>query len=133
MPLVCDTMVDRIAAGRPRGSNKRLPVDLKALMQGTCLVLIEAAGFAASSLLLVLGLPLFVFLFLAGGDLGLLFAQLGNLADHYRDAEPLQRLAFSRDLKAGVLIAAGGLVLIRLPGFVRRLGRKLANDGGLHA
>ena len=120
MPLVCDTMVDRIAAGRPRGSNKRLPVDLKALMQGTCLVLIEAAGFAASSLLLVLGLPLFVFLFLAGGDLGLLFAQLGNLADHYRDAEPLQRLAFSRDLKAGFLIAAGGLVLIRLPGFVRR-------------
>ena len=133
MPLVCDTLVDRAAAHRRQGSNKRLPVDLKALMQGTCLVLIEAAGFAASSLLLVLGLPLFVFLFLAGGDLGLLFAQLGNLADHYRDAEPLQRLAFSRDLKAGFLIAAGGLVLIRLPGFVRRLGRKLANDGGLHA
>ena len=133
MPLVCDTMVDRIAVHRRQSSNKRLPVDLKSLLQGTCLVLIEAAGFAASSLLLVLGLPLFVFLFLAGGDLGLLFAQLGNLADHYRDAEPLQRLAFSRDLKVGFLIVGGGLVLIRLPGFVRRLGRKLANDGGLHA
>lgn len=133
MPLVCDTLIDRIAAHRPQGPNKRLPVDLRALLQGTCLVLIEAAGFAASSVLLVLGLPLFVFLFLAGGDLALLFAQLGNLADHYRDAEPLQRLAFGRDLKAGFLIAAGGLVLFRLPGFVRRLSRKLANDGGLHA
>ena len=133
MPLVCDTLVDRAAAGRRPGPNRRLPVDLKALVQGTCLVLIETAGFAASSLLLVLGLPLFVFLFLAGGDLALLFAQLGNLADHYRDAEPLQQLAFGRDLKAGFLVAAGGLVLIRLPGFVRRLGRKLANDGGLHA
>lgn len=130
MPLVCDTLVDRIAANRPQGSNKRLSIDLKALVQGTCLVLIETAGFAASSLLLVLGLPLFVFLFLTGGDLALLFAQLGNLADHYRDAEPLQRLAFGRDLKAGLLIAAGGLVLFRLPGFVRRLNRKLANKGG---
>ena len=133
MPLVCDTLIDRAYAGRRQGSNTRLPVDLKTLVQGTCLVLIETAGFAASSLLLVLGLPLFVFLFLAGGDLALLFAQLGNLADHYRDAEPLQRLAFGRDLKAGFLIAAGGLVLFRLPGFVRRLNRKLANKGGRNA
>lgn len=130
MPLVTDTLIDRVAAHRRQGSSKPLPVDLKALVQGTCLVLIEAAALAASSLLLVLGAPLFVFLFLAGGDFALLFAQLGNLADHYRDAEPLQRLAFDRDLRAGFLIAAGGLVLIRLPGFVRRLNRKLANKGG---
>lgn len=133
MPLVCDTLVDRAAARSRQGSDKRPPVDLKALLQGTCLVLIEAAGFAASSLLLVLGAPLFVFLFLAGWDLSLLFAQLGNLADHYRDAEPLQRLAFDRDLKAGFLIAAGGLVLFRLPGFVRRLNRKLAHEGDRNA
>jgi hypothetical protein len=133
MPLVSDTMLDRLAADRPRRSNKRPPVDLKALLQGTCLVLIEAAGFAASSLLLVLGAPLLAFLFLSGWDLSLLFAQLGNLADHYRDAEPLQRLAFDRDLKAGFLIAAGGLVLIRLPGFVRRLNRKLAHEGDRNA
>ena len=133
MPLVCDTLVDRAAARSRQGSDKRPPVDLKALLQGTCLVLIEAAGFAASSLLLVLGAPLFALLLLAGGDLSLLFAQLGNLADHYRDAEPLQRLAFDRNLKAGFLIAAGGLVLIRLPGFVRRLNRKLAHEGDRHA
>jgi len=130
MPLVTDTLVDRVAASRRQGSNRRMPVDFRALLQGTCLVLIEAAGFAVSSLLLVLGAPLLVFLFLARWDLALLFAQLGNLADHYRDAEPLQRLAFNRDLQAGFLIVAGGLVLIRLPGFVRRLGRKLDEQGG---
>jgi hypothetical protein len=130
MPLIAETMIDRVAASRRQGSNRRLPVDLRALAQGACLVLIEAAGFGASSLLLVLGAPLFVFLFLAGWDLGLLFAQLGNLADHYREAEQLQRLAFDRDLKAGFVIAAGGLVLFRLPGFVRRLNRKLAREGG---
>ena len=132
MPLVCDTLVDRASARRPQGADPRRPLDFRALLQGTCLVLIEAAAFAASSLLLVLGAPLFAFLFLAGWDLGLLFAQLGNLADHYRDAEPLQRLAFARDLKAGFLIAAGGLVLFRLPGFVRRLTRRLSNEGGLN-
>ena len=132
MPLVCDTMVDRIAAGRPRGSNKRLPVDLKALMQGTCLVLIEAAGFAASSLLLVLGAPLFVFRCLAGWDLGLLFAQLGNLADHYRLAEPTARHFFSQDLKVAFLFAAGGYALFRLPAFLRRLERRLAEGDRRH-
>lgn len=128
MPHVTDTLADRMAASRAQ--DPRPPLDLRALLQGTCLVLIEAAGFAASSILLVLGAPLFVFLFLAGWDLTLLFAQLGNLADHYRDAEPLQRLAFARDLKAGFIIAAGALVLIRLPGFVCRLGRKLDAKGG---
>ena len=132
MPLVSDTLIDRASAGRPQRAVPRRPLELRALAQGTCLVLIEAAAFAASSLLLVLGAPLFVFLFLAGWDLGLLFAQLGNLADHYRDAEPLQRLAFGRDLRAGFLIAAGGLVLFRLPGFVRRLTRRLSNEGGLN-
>ncbi|MBN9504727.1 MAG: hypothetical protein J0I69_01770 [Altererythrobacter sp.] len=129
MPLATDTLADRVAASRRQEPNKRPPLDCRALLQGTCLVLIEAAGFAASSILLVLGAPLFLFLFLAGWDLALLFAQLGNLADHYRDAEPLQRLAFGRDLKAGFLIAAGALVLIRLPGFLRRLGRKLDEKG----
>jgi hypothetical protein len=52
----------------------------------------------------VLGLPLFAFLFLAGWDMGLLFAQLGNLADHYREADAIRRIAFSQDLQ-GVFLA----------------------------
>lgn len=125
MPLDCETPIDRLAS--PRGRTAK--IDAKALIQGTCLVLIEAAGFAANVLLVVLGLPLFVFLFLAGWDLGLLFAQLGNLADHYASAEPLARRMFSQDLKAGFLLAAGGYMLVRLPAFLRRLERRL-DEGG---
>lgn len=125
MPLDCETPIDRLA--RPRSRTAKL--DSRALMQGTCLVLIEAAGFAANVLLVVLGLPLFVFLFLAGWDLGLLFAQLGNLADHYASAEPLARRMFSQDLKVAFLLAAGGYTLVRLPAFLRRLERRL-DEGG---
>ncbi|RIV88104.1 hypothetical protein D2V07_06810 [Aurantiacibacter zhengii] len=117
-------MLDRIEHGtfpNPR-------IALWPTVQGTCLVLIEAAGFAASTLLTVLGLPLFVFLFLAGWDLGLLFAQLGNLADHYASAEGPARIAFSRDLQLAFLVLAGGFTLLRLPAFIRRLCSKLDRE-----
>lgn len=125
MPLDRETPMDRLASPQGRAAE----IDTKALIQGTCLVLIEAAGFAANVLLVVLGLPLFVFLFLAGWDLALLFAQLGSLADHYASAEPLARRVFSQDLKVGFLIATGGYTLVRLPSFLRRLERRLGEGG----
>lgn len=128
MALDYETPVDRMA-GR-KGPAKR--IDTKSLAQGTCLVLIEAAGFAMNIVLVVLGLPLFVFLLLAGWDLGLLFAQLGNLADHYRLAEPIARHLFSQDLKVAFLFVAGGYALFRLPGFLRRLERRLAEGDRRH-
>ena len=119
-----ETMLDRIEHGTfPKPRIAILP-----MVQGTCLVLIEAAGFAASTLLTVLGLPLFVFLFLAGWDLGLLFAQLGNLADHYASAEGPARIAFSRDLQLAFLVVAGGLTLLRLPAFIRRLSTRFERE-----
>ena len=117
MCLHVETMIDRIEQetfAKPRPA-------ILPMVQGACLVLIEAAGLAASTLLIVLGLKLFVFLFLAGWDLALLFAQLGNLADHYASAEPIARLAFSRDLQVAFLVLAGGFTLLRLPGFIRNL------------
>lgn len=128
MPTAIDTPLDRLQAG----CAKRKSLGGKAMVQGTCLVLIEAAGFALSTLLIVLGLPLFAFLLLAGWDLALLFAQLGNLADHYRSAEPVQRLFFSQDLKIAFLAASGGFALVRLPAFLRRLDRKLAEGDRRH-
>jgi hypothetical protein len=119
-----ETMLDRI-------EHAEMPerrIAIKPLVQATCLVLIEAAGFAAGTLLAVLGLPLFAFLLLAGWDLGLLFAQLGNLADHYASAEPLARHAFGRDLQAAFLVLAGVFTLMRLPGFVKRLGTRLDKE-----
>ena len=95
-------------------------------LQGTCLVLIEASRFAASSLLIVLGLPLFAFLFLAGWDMGLLFAQLANLADHYREADAIRRIAFSQDLQGAFIAAVLGVVLVRIPRFLKRFETALA-------
>ena len=119
-----ETMLDRIE----HGTFPKTTLSLKPMMQGTCLVLIEVAGFATSTLLIVLGLPLFVFLFLAGWDLALLFAQLGNLANHYASAEGPARIAFSRDLQLAFLVLAGGFTLLRLPAFIRRLCTKLEQE-----
>lgn len=95
-------------------------------LQGTCFILIEASRFAASSLLIVLGLPLLAFLFLAGWDMGLLFAQLGNLADHYREADAIRRIAFSQDLQGVFIAALLGVVLVRIPRFLKRFETALA-------
>lgn len=122
MCLEIETMLDRIEHGRlPRPA-----IAIRPLVEGTCLVMIEAAGFAAGIVLVVLGLPLFVFLVLAGWDLGLLFAQLGNLADHYASAEPLARRLFARDLQIVFVVLVGVFTLWRLPAFLRRLAHRLS-------
>lgn len=118
MPLH-QTPFDHIGVWSP--SIRLLP-----FLQGTCFVLIEAARFAVSSLLIVLGVPLFVFLALAGWDLSLLFAQLQNLAEHYRDADALRRLGFSQDLQGAFLILTLGVLLLRGPRFLQRLELALA-------
>lgn len=102
------------------------PQRLLPFLQGTCFVLIEASRFAVSSLLIVLGLPLFAFLFLAGWDLGLLFTQLANLADHYREADAIRRIAFSQDLQGVFLATSLGVLLARAPRFLKRLEMALA-------
>ena len=133
MALETTTLVDRVPLPTPKPARPDLqPINWLALFQGTCLVLIETAGFAASTLLLVLGLPLFVFLAVAGWDLTALFAQLGNLADHYRTADPIARRFFAQDLQIAFLIAAGGLALLRLPAFLRRLDRRLSEGSSRH-
>jgi hypothetical protein len=109
------TMVDRIAVSSSR-QRRQLP-----LFQSCCFVLIEASRFAASSLLIVLGLPLFAFLLLTGWDMGLLFAQLSNLADHYRASDAIRRVAFGQDLQIAFIAALLGVLLLRAPRFVKRL------------
>ena len=75
----------------------------------------------------MLGLPLFAFLFLAGWDLGLLFSQLANLADHYREADAVRRIAFSQDLQGVFLATSLGVLLARAPRFLKRLEMALAS------
>lgn len=90
-------------------------------LQAFCFVLIEVAGFAVTSILIVLGLPLALFLFVAGWDLAALFAQLGNLAERYLAADGVRRSLFSQDLMIGFVFALGAVTLLRMPRFLKRL------------
>ena len=104
----------------------------KKIIQCMCGTLLMTARFAISTILMVLGLPLFCFLMLAGWDLGGLFAHLGNLSAHFQGADLLRRTAFSADLKACFVAALILVLLFRLPGFVRELLRDMG-DGGKNA
>jgi hypothetical protein len=99
-------------------------------LQGFCFVLIETAGFAVTSILIVLGLPLSLFLFLAGWDLAGLFAQLGNLAERYLAADGVRRSLFSQDLMIGFAIALGAVTLLRMPRFLKRLMSEIDRQQG---
>ena len=90
-------------------------------LQAFFFVLIETAGFAVTSILIVLGLPLALFLFVAGWDLGGLFAQLGNLAERYLAADAVRRSLFSQDLMTSFAIALSAVTLLRMPRFLKRL------------
>src|SRR3546814_12090157 len=95
------------------------PMRLIPFLQGTCLVLIEASRFAAASLLNVLGLPLFAFMFLAGWDMGPLFAPLANLAAHHHEEQPRRRIAFSQDLPGAFIASLLGVRLAPIPRFLQ--------------
>ena len=106
------------------------PANFRSLLpflQGTCFVLIETARFAASSLLIVLGLPLALFLFVAGWDLAGLFTQLANLSERYLEAGALRRSLFNQDLKGCFLMLTGAVTLFRMPRFLKRLAADLDN------
>jgi len=107
------------------------PASLKAVLpflQGTCFVIIETVRFAAASLLIVLGLPLALFLFVAGWDLTGLFTQLGNLAERYLEADGIRQTFFGQDLKGCFVIALGVVTLFRMPRFLQHLAADLENN-----
>ncbi|MEW4468462.1 hypothetical protein AB1K62_11585 [Parasphingorhabdus sp. JC815] len=110
------SLIEASIARRPR-KEPAATIDIKSIAQGSCIVFLETARLAISTMFMVLGLPLFVFLFLVGWDLGLFFTQLGNLAAHYLSAEPGQRLLFSADLKITFILLSSGLLLVRMPRF----------------
>ncbi len=95
--------------------------DWQAAARDFAAIVILSARFAALSFVIVLGVPLFAFFVVAGWDLSLLFAWVGDLADHYRSAEPLRRLAFGEDTLALFLVTVGLVSLVRMPRFAREV------------
>ena len=93
-----------------------------------CYIVLKASGFIASSYLMALGVPLVFFLALSGGDAGLLFAQLANIAERFLAADHARQVAFLGEIKV-VLIGLGTVLIAwRLPRFLRDLGRELSGE-----
>ncbi len=123
MPDKSDTLADQCLA-HPEGSKRqrsRSRFSFAQYFQTTCHIMLETSLFAASSVLMALGLPLFFFLAISGWDLLGLFTHLDNLSARYIEATAVRRLSFSSDLKIMFFAATALIALLRMPGFITRI------------
>jgi hypothetical protein len=126
MPLYHSTPFDREPAPAPPGEPRRaLALPWRRPLADFCFILIKAGGFLGSIYLAVLGLPLLFFLALAGGNLQLLFLQVGNLSTHYLAADGASQAAFAGTLKLALMGVATFVAIWRLPRFLNEVGRAL--------
>ncbi len=89
-------------------------------------ILVKAGAWLGAIYLMVLGLPLLFLLALAGGNLDLVFLQLGNLAAHYQSADPVSRVAFNRGMVLTLFGLATLTTIWRLPSFLDRVDTDLS-------
>ena len=90
-----------------------------------CFILLKAGAYLGAIYLAVLGLPLLLFLLAVGGDIGLLFAQLGNLSAHYLAADPAGQAAFASGIKLGLFGVATLIAIWRMPRFLHEISATL--------
>lgn len=86
-----------------------------------CYITLNTCGFVASSLLMVLGFPLLAFFVLAGWDLGLLAANVGNFADHFLGVDASAQADFAESSKWAFLSVVAIVHLLRFPNWLVRL------------
>lgn len=125
MPLHLVTPFDRDP--EPSGEVEANPARKRRILADLCFILIKAGAFLGSIYLAVLGLPLAVFLILVGGNLTLLFTQLGNLSAHYLAADHAAQAQFVQATAYGLLGLATLVVIWRLPRFVDQVAETLAD------
>ena len=126
MPLYHSSPFDREPAPAPPGeASPARAIPWRRPISDFCFILIKAGAFLGSIYLAVLGLPLLFFLALAGGNMALLFTQLGNLSAHYLAADGASQEAFSGTLKLALLGIATFVAIWRLPRFLDEVGRAL--------
>lgn len=127
MPLHLVTPIDCDPAEQPLYENGSVSAPpWRRIFADICFILIKAGAFLGSIYLAVLGLPLLFFLLLTGGDMALLFAQLGNLAAHYLAADHAAQALFGNTLKLAALAIATLVAIWRLPAFLDDVTRALA-------
>lgn len=126
MSLNLVTSIDRAAAdAADNPASIARASKLPACISDGCFITIKAAGFAVSTFLMTLGLPLFFFLLLSGWNMDLLFLQIDNLASRYIAADSVRQLAFSDQLQIGFFGMAAIIALWRTPKFARDMSRAL--------
>lgn len=129
MPLHLVTPVDRAQDARADSDSLDLPVKgWRSHAADLCYIVLRGSTFLASSYLMALGLPLLFFLLISGGDAGVFFAHLANIADRFLGAEQGRQIGFLDEFKF-VLIGVATLVVVwRLPRFVNDLDRELSGE-----
>ncbi len=132
MPGQSDTLFDQyLTLDDPyqRKTDKaRLP--WRMCMEQSCEVFLLASGFAFSTVMITLGIPLFFFLAISGWDLAGLFAHLDNLSSRYLEANASRRLTFSSDLKWVFFTATALIAAVRFPAFFKRIAIIFPVRGG---
>ncbi|MEO6716422.1 MAG: hypothetical protein ABIM50_04135 [Novosphingobium sp.] len=108
-------------ATKARRESERQAIRWRSAASDYATIILLGTRFTLTSLLIVLGAPLFAFLAIAGWDLALLFTMLANLSGHYLAAAPLRQLAFSSGTQALFIAAVVLVSLIRLPRFASEL------------
>lgn len=129
MPLHLVTPIDRAQDARADSDNLGLPVKgWRSHAADLCYIVLRGSTFLASSYLMALGLPLLFFLLISGGDAGVFFAHLANIADRFLGAEQGRQVGFLDEFKF-VLIGVATLVVVwRLPRFINDLERELSGE-----
>ncbi len=101
------------------------PFPWRRFLGDSCYIMIRSGGFAVTTFLMTLGLPLFFFLAVAGWNMDLLFLQLDNIANRYLGADSVRQLAFSGELQRGFFLFVLLIAIWRTPRFVADLMRTL--------
>lgn len=129
MPLHLVTPIDRAQDARADSDSLDLPVKgWRSHAADLCYIVLRGSTFLASSYLMALGLPLLFFLLISGGDAGVFFAHLANIADRFLGAEQGRQVGFLDEFKF-VLIGVATLVVVwRLPRFINDLERELSGE-----
>lgn len=129
MPLHLVTPIDRAQDARADSDSLDLPVKgWRSHAADLCYIVLRGSTFLASSYLMALGLPLLFFLLISGGDAGVFFAHLANIADRFLGAEQGRQIGFLDEFKF-VLIGVATLVVVwRLPRFINDLERELSGE-----
>lgn len=92
-------------------------------------IVLMSSGWLTLNILAVAGCVVVAFAMLGGGDWAATFLQIDNLTSRYLAADPSRRAQFHHHIVQVFSTVLLALVVFRLPTFVKRIRRDLAETG----